>query len=103
MILSHQHYLQKYNETSSDKSPFQRHLEVCGIKTKNDKTTRAKKYLWGIAVQGGFVWKTINELKYDHITKIKEYLSNYKHSFEDEQIGWVYDLMDYAQEQGVHA
>jgi hypothetical protein len=67
------------------------------------KLPEQKSISGGIAVQGGFVWKTINELKYDHITKIKEYLSNYKHSFEDEQIGWVYDLMDYAQEQGVHA
>lgn len=102
MILSHQQYLEMYAATSSDKSPFQRHLDVCGIKTKNDKTTRAKKFLWGIAVPGGFVWKTLNELRYDHLTKIKGYLSNYKHSFEDEQIGWVFDLVDYVQDNGVH-
>ncbi len=102
MILTHQQYKEKYDATDSNKSAFQRHLEVCGIKTKNDKKVRAKKYLWGQAVPGGTVWKTLNELSYSHQTKVKEYLSNYKHSFEDEQIGWVFDLIDYAQDNGIH-
>jgi len=103
MILTHQQYMEKYKTTNPDKSSFQRHLEVCGIKTKNDKKNRARKYLWGTKnTLGGITWKTLNELKYDHQTKIKQYLSNYAHSFEDEQIGWVFDLIDFAQLNGIH-
>ncbi len=100
--LTHLEYITKFNQTNPDLPPFKRHLDVCGINTKMDKSRRAKKFLWGSTINSQPLrWFTLDSLSKNHLNMIKTYLANYKHSFEDEQIGWVFDLVDYTLEHKV--
>jgi hypothetical protein len=91
----------KFNQTNPDLPPFKRHLEACGINVKMDKARRAKKFLWGNKSSIATLWLSLDSLSETHLRNIKTYLANYKHSFEDEQIGWVFDLVDYTLEHKV--
>jgi hypothetical protein len=92
----------KFNQTNPEYPSFRRHLDACGINSQMNKSRRAKKFLWGTKNSyNEITWKSLDSLDsldtYD-LNNIKSYLSNYKHSFEDEQIGWVFDLVDYTLE-----
>lgn len=97
MIITHTEYMDRFNKTKSDLSPFKRHLDACGINVKMDKSRRSRKFLWGKKTpQDGILWVSLDSLSLSHLASIKTYLANYAHSFEDEQIGWVFDLVDYT-------
>jgi hypothetical protein len=102
MQLTNEEYMKAFNLTSKDKSAFARHLDVCKITTKMDKARRVKKFLWGNKSRLGYNnqvvtnWVTLDTLTRAELFIIKNYLANYPHSLEDEQIGWVFDLIDTA-------
>lgn len=102
MTLTHSEYKNKFSNTDSSLSPFKRHLEVCGIKTKMDKGRRATKFLWGVRNKPNgeklptTCWVPLCELTKAHLQKIKVTLSIKPKSYQDEEISWVFDLVDYT-------
>lgn len=102
MTLTNQEYMVKFNQTTPNKNAFQKHLEVCGIKTKNDKTTRAKKFLWGVSVNGDISWKPLTSLPFVHMNNIRAYLYLRSLSDNDESVKWVIDLIVYAQDNALY-
>ncbi len=96
-VLTNAQYLEKYANTNKDKTSFERHLEVCGLKTKMDKVRRTKKFLWGVkTITNDVVWTPLYDLNKNHLIYIKNYLLNYPHGFDDEDIGVVIDLIEVA-------
>lgn len=93
--LSNIEYLNKFYQTNSELPAFKRHLDACGINAKMSMERRSKKFLWGVRTAGSPYWMSLDSLSYSHLANIKTYLSNYLHSFDDAQIGWVLDLVDY--------
>lgn len=104
MTLTNIQYLNKfYHETDLNKTAFKRHLEVCGIKTKNDKKTRAKKFLWGMKdLKNTITWVPLTSLTFEHRDNIRSDLTLKKLSTNDESIDWIIDLLDYAQDNGLY-
>lgn len=102
MTLTNTQYLTKFYETDLNKTAFKRHLDVCGIKTKNDKTLRAKKFLWGVQVGSDTVWTPLIRLSFTHMINIKSYLTLKKLSTNDKSIDWIIDLINYAQDNGLY-
>lgn len=95
--LTHKQYVEKYNQTDKSKTGFQRHLDVCGLKTKMDKPRRTTKYLWGTKNDLNEVtWIPLSEMSKSHLVGVKNYLLNYPHGFDDENIGTVLDLVEVA-------
>lgn len=96
-VLTNAQYLEKYAKTDKDKTSFEKHLEVCGLKTKMDKVRRTKKFLWGVKTDtNDVVWTPLADLHKGHLINIKNYLLNYPHGFDDEDIGTVIDLIEVA-------